>query len=600
MFISTPHPNDRPAEAPHAVADAAILPLRTCLAFCAQGLFGAAMALVLGVYLSKFYVDTVLVPAGILALAVAGGRALDALIEPAIGYLTDHTRSRWGRRKPWILLGVLANSVTYYLLLSPPRALAPRLAVAWFLAGYALTFVFSALSNVPRLALSVEFTFEARSRQRLYGVAAAFVGLGTIMGGVLPVLLDRMGVHDPYAQMQRAAAFYLAGYLALNLWFLRAIPERADFMGRGETPFVPGVRRALRNRPFRIMFLSQVLGAVPVAIPGVVMPFFVEHVLKLEPLLWTGVYVMVFLTAGLCCLPGWLALARRWGKLAVWRIAGLIGLSGNVAMGFVGPGDDWWMLAIVTYVGTQFSVWLFVGGAMHADVIDYDELLTGKRREAQFSALWSVVPKFAQIPGAVLSLSALGAMGYAPNASEQSSAVLLTLRVLIAVVPSIFYAASLLVMWRYPLSEHVHREIRAGIALHTQGRPAQDPITGELLAPPSRHELDHADAWFLDHFSVSELERAARGLGQPLTRVLWLTAASAGLTWLGLYYAATSVQSLARDPGPYPPLMILLAGLGFSAFVFHGLRIQPALRFARERPSRASLTQHLARLSARP
>jgi GPH family glycoside/pentoside/hexuronide:cation symporter len=570
-----------------------VLPLRTCVAFCAQGIFGAAMALVIGVYLSKFYVDVVLVPAGILALAVAGGRALDALIEPAVGYLTDHTRSRWGRRKPWILLGVLANAVTYYCLMSPPRELAPDLAVGWFLAGYGLTFVFSALSNVPRLALSVEFTFEARSRQRLYGVAAAFIAIGTIMGGVMPVVLDRLGVHDPHEQMQRAAALYVAGYLVLNLWFLRAIPERADFMGRGETPFVPGVRRALRNRPFRIMFASQVLGSVPVAIPGVVMPFFVEHVLKLDPLLWTGVYVMVFLGAGLLCLPAWLALARKIGKLNVWRIAGLIGLTGNIAMGFVGPGDDWWMLAIVTYVGTQFSVWLFVGGAMHADVIDYDELLTGKRREAQFSALWSIVPKFAQIPGAVLSLSALGAMGYTPHATEQSSAVLLTLRIMIAVVPSVFYAASLVVMWWYPLTERVHQEIRAGVDLHALGKAARDPITHELLLPPSQRTVDEESAWFLDNFSVAELRAARDRSKSVLPSVLGLTGASLGLMMLGLYYAFTSVETLSQDPGPYPPLAILLMGLGFSSFVFHALRIRPALAFARKPPTHELLTSHL-------
>ncbi len=557
------------------------------------------MALVIGVYLSKFYVDVVLVPAGVLALAVAGGRALDALIEPAVGYLTDHTRSRWGRRKPWILVGVLANAVTFYLLMSPPRDLPPELAVGWFLAGYGLTFVFSALSNVPRLALSVEFTFEARSRQRLYGVAAAFVAIGTILGGVMPVVLDRLGVHDPHAQMERAAALYVTGYLVLNLWFLRVIPERADFMGRGEVPFVPGVRRALRNRPFRVMFFSQVLGAVPVAIPGVVMPFFVEHVLKLDPLLWTGVYVMVFLGAGLLCLPAWLALARKLGKLNVWRMAGLIGLTGNVAMGFVGPGDDWWMLAIVTYVGTQFSVWLFVGSAMHADVIDYDELLTGKRREAQFSALWSIVPKFAQIPGAVLSLSALGAMGYAPQASEQSPEVLLTLRVLIAVVPSIFYAASLLVMWWYPLTERVHREIRAGVALHAVGKVARDPITGQPLPPPDRREIDEASAWFLDNFSVPELERAQKPGQGVLGSVLGRTLFYFTVLMLGLYYAIQSVESLARDPGPYPPLAILVMGLGFSGLVFHALRIPPALRFRRAPPERALLERHLAMLSAR-
>ncbi len=86
----------------------------------------AAMSAPFVVELKIFYTDTVLVPAGLLALAMAIARALDAVTDPVMGWITDHTRSRWGRRKPWILVGLPFGLFFFWLMFSPPESLSRK------------------------------------------------------------------------------------------------------------------------------------------------------------------------------------------------------------------------------------------------------------------------------------------------------------------------------------------------------------------------------------------------------------------------------------------------------------------------------------------
>jgi glycoside/pentoside/hexuronide:cation symporter, GPH family len=591
-YASIPRGSESSGEGAPAAASETVSTGRA-LAFSAQSIFSAAMALVIAVYMVKFYVDVVLIPAGVLALIIAGGRALDALTDPVIGYITDHTRSRWGRRKPWIFVGIFGSAITYYAIFAPPAPLSGSAAIAWYAPAFVLNFVFYAMSFVPRQALGVELTLDTSQRHKLYGMSAAFIALGTVLGAVMPALLQGAGVHDPRAQMKIQAALFGSGYVALNLALLYFLRERPEFIGRGEVPFVPGVRRALRNRPFGIMFASHVITAIPQATPAVLVPFFVHYVLRLDVIKWTGIYTVTYLGCGFLCVPLWVAIARRFGKLTVWMIASFIAVTGYAAFFFVGPGDGGRMLFIELYVGSQSAAWFFLFGSMHADVVDYDELRTGKRREAQFSALLSIVPKFALILGAAIPLAVLGAVGYQPNVAHQPEAVTLTLRIFFAVVPPALNLVGLSIMVFYPLSEAKHRQIRAAIAQHARGESAIDPITGRTLPPAARSGVDEATSWFLDYFSRRELRTFLRdGRG-----VIFSTVASCAVSVVAmmaaLAYTVGRVTRIEGDPGPGPALAIVVAGLCLAATLFHGLRIRAALRLTREPPAREVVARHL-------
>jgi GPH family glycoside/pentoside/hexuronide:cation symporter len=115
---------------------------------------------------------------------------------------------------------------------------------------------------------------------------------------------------------------------------------------------------------------------------------------------------------------------------------------------------------------------------MQADVIDYDELITGERREGHYIGLWSIAKKLAAALGVGAALSILGASGYQPN-TAQSETVLLTLRVLYALVPSLCNLAAIAIALAYPIDRERHLAIRAAIAERRNGKKVLDPLNRE-------------------------------------------------------------------------------------------------------------------------
>jgi GPH family glycoside/pentoside/hexuronide:cation symporter len=305
----------------------------------------------------------------------------------------------------------------------------------------------------------------------------------------------------------------------------------------------------------------------------------VQYVVRPEhPEKWTMVFGAAFIVPGFLALPFWLWLARKKGKLFVWLVNGGIGVTGGLVLLTVGRGDLYMALGILAYVGLQSQVWTVLGNAMHADVIDYDELQTGKRREAQFSALWSIVPKFATIPGAAIPLAILGGVGYVPNQAEQSPEVVLALRLLFALVPGMFNAVGVAIMWWYPLSEAVHQKIRDGVARHARGEDAEDPVTGKPLPPPGRRAVDEETAWFLDTFSRRELRAYVERGASPIASAWAWCAACVVLAGAAAAFGVSRVPGFERDPGPVPSLAFVTAGIALAGAMFHALRVQPARR----------------------
>src|ERR1700677_1501134 len=118
------------------------LTLKTKLLYGAPSFAGAGMVIPIFINMPKFYADNVLVPLGYLAMAIAIARSLDALSDPLMGWISDHTHTRLGRRRPYILLGAPLCGVAFFCLLNPPIALKGKDAAIWFLVSFILFFFF--------------------------------------------------------------------------------------------------------------------------------------------------------------------------------------------------------------------------------------------------------------------------------------------------------------------------------------------------------------------------------------------------------------------------------------------------------------------------
>jgi GPH family glycoside/pentoside/hexuronide:cation symporter len=142
---------------------------------------------------------------------------------------------------------------------------------------------------------------------------------------------------------------------------------------------------------------------------------------------------------------------------------------------FLGPGDAPTYGVLVFISGIGFGATIAIPSAMQADVIDYDELVTGKRREGHYIGLWSISKKLAAALGVGAALSILGVAGYEPK-TVQPDSVVWTLRTLYALIPSVCNVAALVIAFFYPISSTIHAEIRRSVAERHAGRPVRDPL----------------------------------------------------------------------------------------------------------------------------
>jgi GPH family glycoside/pentoside/hexuronide:cation symporter len=523
-----------------------------------------------------------------------------------MGWISDRTRTRWGRRRPWIALGAPLAAVFFVMLFTPPEHLSPTGGAVWFTASIFLFFVLNTIYGIPHYGLGPELTSDYHERSSLFAWRDASGLLGTIVAAVVPSIAMRVmrarGVDPHVAEREIYATFAIVMAVTLVLlywWLVLRVRENPAHYRRAPNPLVPGVRRVLRNRPFRILLSCYLVSAVTGAIPGIFLPYYLQYVLGIDNWLERqGLLLLAYLGSGLLSVPIWLRLTRRFGKRDVWvwhyALGGLAALS-LYFLPLVATGDSAIpiLYTVLVFAGAGFGCGTFLPPSMQADVIDYDELYTGKRREAQYGALWGIATKFAVIPSASIPLAVLAGVGFVPNA-VQSETVTETIRSIYGLAPATIAFVAMYVSSRFPLTEAVHRAVLEGVAAHARGESARDPLSGKLLAPPSDRGLDEDTGWFLDHFSPGELRRAlTRGFGN-LERDSITALAAAGLICFGSAGAAWhSVSGLAEEPGAFSVLSVALAGLALAAACFHAIRIGAARRAQHAGLSPSQLQAHL-------
>ncbi len=567
------------------------IPLATKLIYASPAFAGSALALPIFVFMPKFYSDDVGAPLGFIALAIAFARSFDAITDPMMGWISDRTKTRWGRRRPWLAVGAPLAAVAAFALFSPPNDLTTVTAAWWFLGAFSLYFLFHTIYEIPYLALGSELSMDYHERSSLFGWRTAIALVGQTVAGAGLFLF---GSDDPAANrvaFTGMGMFYAGLLVAFYALLIARVRERPDFVKRESNPLIPGVRRAVRNAPFRIILLSYVVTSITGAIPATLAPFFIEYVLQPEnPESIVGLTILLYIGAGVLSIPGWVALSKRFGKRKTWLWSFWIGIAASTSLFFLGEGDTPLFILLIPIMGLGNGSAL-LHPSMQADIIDYDELLTGKRREAQYNSFWGIVPKFVAIPSAAVPLAVLAQMGYVAN-QPQSETVTYALR-LIFLAPALANLIGFAIALRFPMTERVHRAVLAAIDQHKQGQPAEDPITGRTIPCPFGNlEVDRR-GWFLDHFSRGELRRSLRLGPQALLVNILAVAATAFFACGGLVWWVTSqLADLGDEPGVLVTLAIVLAGCCLTAFLFQLVKLGPARRFGSE-VSSTQVSSHL-------
>jgi GPH family glycoside/pentoside/hexuronide:cation symporter len=424
--------------------------------YAAPGIGFGFMTLLFGTYLMKYATDVLGISAATMGVILLASRGWDAVADPVAGYLSDRTRSRFGRRRPWLVAGALPLAIAFVLPWSPPAALSGGYLTAWVAGAVLLWFTTLTICRMPHEALGAELSRDYLERNRVFGVKRALFGVGAL--AVFGALARLGAAEDPRAAALAFAAAASAVTAALLLLSGLTLREPDGHRGRGAAHPFAAVRDVLANpharRLLSVSFLQQVgTGTVTTAAA-----YHTQYVLGDATAF--PVLLACFFVASLVAIPIWLRIGRRVEKKPLLA-ASMIGVGTIMAGMFaVGPGDRALLFALAAAGGFASGALDVLMPSLQADVIDWDELRTGERKEGVYFAAWHLAEKLALGVSAAVTGLALTASGFAPN-QPQGDAAMLAMRLLLSVFPLVCFTAGALHFARFGLDRAAHARVRS-------------------------------------------------------------------------------------------------------------------------------------------
>jgi len=457
----------RPATIAHAVPPADRLSVWQKAIYGFGDVIVAMRQTIFQFYLLPFYTDVVVLAPWLAGLGKMLGFVWDGVNDPVTGYLSDRTRTRLGRRRPFLIGAALPLGLTFGLLWSPPTHLGPAAGFLYMLVAFVLMDTFFTLYATPYLALGAELSRDYHERTQISASRSFFHVLGLFAGGVVPGLIVRRWADAPatgYARMGFGMGACMAVVALVTGLLTREIPpaaaERPALSWRA---FFHGMAGTLENRPFRIMIATFGLILVAGGLNQTMVPYAFRYWLARPDAV--NAVIAVYLAASVLSLPLWTRLAHRLGKDRALRLCMAWATLVLCALPFaLSPAMSNARLGVfLVLAGLGNGGWAILPVAITADIVDHDELETRQRREGAYFGIWTLAMKLAAglasgVVGVVLQL-----LGYVPNAVQSATAIL-GIRLLYGPLPAIFMLAALTTFRRFPLTRELHREIQAALA----------------------------------------------------------------------------------------------------------------------------------------
>lgn len=416
------------------------------------------MFFIVTLYLMKFSTDVLLISPAAMGLIFGLSRIWDALTDPFCGYFSDRTKTRWGRRRPWIYFSILPIALAFYMLWNPAASLTGWWLTIWMAAAVLLFYTATTVFVVPHTALGAELSLNYHERTKVFGYRHILWNTGSIISlAAMYLLITSAAPRVTAAQMSMTA---LAVTAVLLFIMASRVRERPEFQGRGETNPFTAFADVLKNPHARLLLLVFLIENIGSATLGVLTPYISEYIVG-TPVL-TPLYILAYLIPSVTSVPLWVKLSEIIGKKNVWLISMLLtGLSFG-SMFLLGEGQVLMYFCLAVGAGLGSGSGAVVGPSIQSDIIDYDEHMSGKRKEGAYFAAWNFVFKSAagitlMLTGFVLEMS-----GFVPNA-EQTETAKLALSSLYSLFPLVCYLLGAALFTRFSLSEKEHARIRADL-----------------------------------------------------------------------------------------------------------------------------------------
>lgn len=437
------------------------LPTRTKVLYGIADLGISLLTAAIQFFLLFFYTDIAGIDPGLAGTALLVGKLTwDAINDPVFGYLSDRTRSRWGRRKPYMLIGAIPFGLTIWLLFSIPAGLVGVKAFLAVLGSFLLADTFQTMVSVPYYALSAELTYDYDERTSLISIRMIFTVVGYILGAALTTAVAgffmNLGWTKNAAYSGMGAVFGAVAVITLLIttFGVKEIPN--PDLKPAEMPALKQIKFVFKNRPFVQYMIMSTIISISFTLLTSLLPYYLTYQLKMTNEISYVMFVMLA-TIGVFLLM-WQKISKKMSKGPAYAL-GLAIASAAILVAFFLPAHPTWIIYLVAFIaGLGFSAQYVFPWSMIPDVIEVDQAVTGERHEGIYFGVNAFLGKLTGALGIAASGWALKLYGYVPNAVQTPHA-LFGIRFFFAVVPVIAFVIALPLLIWYPINRKNHAEL---------------------------------------------------------------------------------------------------------------------------------------------
>lgn len=423
---------------------------RTVLAAYAAPAFSQALihgpvgTVIQGIYGKHFGVAL-----GSIAVVLVVSRIFDGISDPIIGYLSDRYRTRWGKRKPWLLVGSLIAVVACWYLYVPPGTVSATYFLFWFLLAY----LGWTISEIPYRAWMAELSDDYNERTRIatWRTFARYMGFIAFYG--IP-LLPFFETSEFTPESLRVTAL-LASVALPSTAIIAAllVPEGNAARGASSPSIKAALPAVVTNKPLMLFLATFATGGLSTGMAFGMVFFFVDSHLSLGATL--ALLFVLGAPIGAAAMPFWSWLANRIGKQRTWAVAYTASASFLLLHLLIpqGPAGEPWLIAAFVAVFAVSSVGVVVPAALLADIVDYGRWKYKADYAGSYYSIQTMVEKGVEGLGVALGLAIASYFGFDPQLAEQTDRGTLGLLIAFPILPAILTYLTVPIIWRFPIDE---------------------------------------------------------------------------------------------------------------------------------------------------
>jgi Na+/melibiose symporter-like transporter len=411
---------------------------------------GGAMNMLIALYLMKYSTDALLIAPAVMGSLFLISRIWDAVNDPIIGFLSDHTPSRYNRRKIWILLSALPVGITFYFLWMPPEPIKEMFMGIALMAFY----TFFTTLYVPHYSLGAELSSVDSDRHKIYGIRAVAENIGIFAAVGVMLLIPVTSQARAEAPMLMFIVAIVSIILVASMHFFVKEEKHQKIPQAG---FIKSFSSVFKNSHARLILTAGFFGQFGAAVIFTMTLYFAEYVIKVPDA--GNLVVGIFIISASITIPLWIFLLKHFEKKTIWIGANLV-LAMCFALTFtLHEGNIDTLYLIAAFAGAASGSILFIHPSALADTIDYEELLSGHKSQGMYFSIFTFINKTAMGMAAFVIGRMLKLGEFQPNI-DQSEDSLFFIKFTYAFIPAISFSIASVLLTFYSLNRESHQNIR--------------------------------------------------------------------------------------------------------------------------------------------